>query len=153
MPTTQSLTCSLCGLRYANGRLLELHIREDHVRRNHKAPSDRSTPSDSGTRQRAQEATAAAAPSPPVEIMTAKPAAPRSRRGLPEALIAPLTGAARGARRTIGVLRHVNEELVLASGAIFRSARFPRPGPHPGAPTATDAQPGPDKTEHGNRAA
>jgi hypothetical protein len=157
MPRTQSLTCALCGLRYADGRLLELHIREDHVRRNHQAPPDRSTPSYSGTCQPAPEAHPTAPPPPPasapVEIMAAETAAPRSRRRLSEAPITSLTRAARGGRRAIRVLRHVNDELLRASGAILRSARFPQPGPHPEAPTRTDAHPGPDKTEQGNRAA
>jgi len=33
MPSTLSLTCALCGLRFISGMLLELHIREDHDRR------------------------------------------------------------------------------------------------------------------------
>ena len=32
MPTTLSQTCTLCGLRFTSGPLLELHIREDHRR-------------------------------------------------------------------------------------------------------------------------
>ena len=31
-----SHTCTLCGLRYPSGPLLDLHIREDHARREHK---------------------------------------------------------------------------------------------------------------------
>ena len=30
MPTTLNPTCPLCGLRYTDRSLLELHIREDH---------------------------------------------------------------------------------------------------------------------------
>ena len=30
MPTTLTPTCPLCGLRYADRPLLELHVREDH---------------------------------------------------------------------------------------------------------------------------
>ena len=37
MPRTMTHTCALCGLRYANGALLELHIREDHVQYNQQA--------------------------------------------------------------------------------------------------------------------
>jgi hypothetical protein len=124
MPTTQNLTCTLCGLRYPNGRLLELHIREDHVQRNHQAPPDRSTPSDSGTCQPAPEAHPAASPShagsPPTEIMTAKTGAPRSRRRLLEVAITPLTRVARGGHRAIRVLRRPNEELLCASGSAHR---------------------------------
>jgi hypothetical protein len=32
MPTTLIDTCPLCGLRFSNMPLLELHIREDHRR-------------------------------------------------------------------------------------------------------------------------
>ncbi|HYZ57175.1 MAG TPA: hypothetical protein VE733_27240 [Streptosporangiaceae bacterium] len=32
MPTALISTCPLCGLRFTNRPLLELHIREDHVR-------------------------------------------------------------------------------------------------------------------------
>jgi len=33
MPATLVRTCPLCGLRFSNLPLLELHIREDHPRR------------------------------------------------------------------------------------------------------------------------
>lgn len=33
MPTTLISTCPLCGLRFANRPLLELHLREDHPQR------------------------------------------------------------------------------------------------------------------------
>jgi hypothetical protein len=32
MPATLIATCPLCGLRFANRALLELHVREDHQR-------------------------------------------------------------------------------------------------------------------------
>jgi hypothetical protein len=32
MPSTLIDTCTLCGLRFSNRPLLELHIREDHRR-------------------------------------------------------------------------------------------------------------------------
>lgn len=38
MTTTLAPTCLLCGLRYANRPMLELHIREDHRRRRHAEP-------------------------------------------------------------------------------------------------------------------
>jgi len=41
MPSTLNPACPLCGLRYASRPLLELHIREDHPRRNH--PPDQTT--------------------------------------------------------------------------------------------------------------
>jgi hypothetical protein len=40
MPTTLIDTCPLCGLRFRNRPLLELHIREDHLQaRDHQADS------------------------------------------------------------------------------------------------------------------
>jgi hypothetical protein len=50
MPITLIATCPLCGLRFTNRPLLELHIREDHVRppvqdrqADSPAPADRAT--------------------------------------------------------------------------------------------------------------
>ena len=40
MPSTLAPACSLCGLRFANRPLLELHIREDHVPRARPAEPD-----------------------------------------------------------------------------------------------------------------
>lgn len=43
MPAMLIATCPLCGLRYANRPLLELHIREDHrPRRRHAVRQPRS---------------------------------------------------------------------------------------------------------------
>jgi hypothetical protein len=38
MTTTTITTCPLCGLRFSNRPLLELHVREDHPRRPHEPP-------------------------------------------------------------------------------------------------------------------
>ena len=38
MPAILIATCPLCGLRYANRPLLELHVREDHRPRRHTQP-------------------------------------------------------------------------------------------------------------------
>jgi hypothetical protein len=43
MPATLIRTCPLCGLRFTNTPLLELHIREDHLRRHHPAPEEGSS--------------------------------------------------------------------------------------------------------------
>jgi len=48
MPATPIRTCPLCGLRFANSPLLELHIREDHPRRQRRlAPDDGRSPNTS----------------------------------------------------------------------------------------------------------
>ena len=44
-------------------------------------------------------------------------------------------------RRAIGALRHVNDEQVRASEAIFRSARFPQPRPRPANPARGSGAP------------
>jgi hypothetical protein len=38
MTITQIATCPLCGLRFSNRPLLELHLREDHPRRPREQP-------------------------------------------------------------------------------------------------------------------
>jgi hypothetical protein len=47
MPTTLTPTCPLCGLRYTDRPLLELHIREDHRPRDRHAEPE-PDPGDSG---------------------------------------------------------------------------------------------------------
>jgi hypothetical protein len=47
MPTTLTPTCPLCGLRYHDRPLLELHIREDHRPRDRHAEAEPG-PGDSG---------------------------------------------------------------------------------------------------------
>jgi hypothetical protein len=45
MPATLIANCPLCGLRFTNRSILELHVREDHVNRKHsQAPGDSATP-------------------------------------------------------------------------------------------------------------
>jgi len=43
-------TCPLCGLRFSNSPLLELHIREDHPRRKHHPVRDERDPAGAGGR-------------------------------------------------------------------------------------------------------
>lgn len=40
MPSTLISACPLCGLRFANRALLDLHIREDHLERKNLAEPD-----------------------------------------------------------------------------------------------------------------
>jgi len=40
VPATLVRTCPLCGLRYSNQPLLELHIREDHPQRERRPARD-----------------------------------------------------------------------------------------------------------------
>ena len=54
MPTTLNPTCPLCGLRYTDRPLLELHFREDHRPRDrHAEPEpDPGDPADTATSRR-----------------------------------------------------------------------------------------------------
>lgn len=61
MPATLVRTCLLCGLRFSNLPLLELHIREDHPRRERHPAHDESDPASRAAQTRAPEAADAAA--------------------------------------------------------------------------------------------
>jgi hypothetical protein len=65
-----SLTCPLCGLRYPARPLLDLHIREDHARRDDK-PAAVSAPAPPP----------ATAPAPPPAAAPAPPKVPAPRPG------------------------------------------------------------------------
>ena len=57
-----SLTCPLCGLRYPARSLLDLHIREDHARRDAKSAAPAAEATDQA---QAQDPAATSAPAPP----------------------------------------------------------------------------------------
>jgi hypothetical protein len=127
MPATLIQTCSVCGLRYSNRALLELHIRKDHLKQDHRAAPDRGDSGDSETPQRravgSSRTNALASKLPrPEEAVTPRTATRRPRRpGLGWAMSA--------VRRAVRALRHVNDELLRASEAMIRSARAPQPRP------------------------
>jgi hypothetical protein len=131
MPGTLNPTCPLCGLRYTDRPLLELHIREDHLHQGGHAEPDHD---DSGGATAAQPRVRGAfpphglgseLPSTTDEVMTttATRRPRRSRSG----------GAMTALRRAIRALRYVNEELTLAGEAIARSARASQTHPGGGA--------------------
>ena len=51
MPSTLISACPLCGLRFANRALLDLHIREDHLERKNLAEPDHDDSGDTGASQ------------------------------------------------------------------------------------------------------
>ena len=120
MSGTLTTACPLCGLRYADRPLLELHIREDHLQWNRGAEPDHEESGDAGH------------PSP-------APRGPSRPHGLASALLSTMnkvmaTTTTRPGRSRSGsamttphwairTVRYVNEELVRASEAISRSAR------------------------------
>lgn len=75
MSSTLMPTCPLCGLRYSNQALLELHIREDHPRHR---PAAEEPQHDAGSRTTKEVTTVTAAPQPrrqrsPSVIKAARP--------------------------------------------------------------------------------
>lgn len=131
MTGTLTPTCPLCGLRYENRPLLELHVREDHHQSRHDEPGgpSRSYGLASGSSGTMRE-------------VTATTAACSARPG--QAMTAP--------RRAIRALGYVNDELMRASETIIRSARVPRPRPQASVPADAEAHPG-SAAERANRAA
>ncbi|MGH7735707.1 MAG: hypothetical protein ACREOE_18925, partial [Gemmatimonadales bacterium] len=125
MPSTLIPACPFCGLRYASRPLLDLHIREDHVQRNHPAEPDHDDSGDTrGSQPHAGGPSRRRGPTPRLprttnEVITIT-ATRRPRRPRPGWVMTALRGALRA-------LRHVNDELVRASQAILRSARAPQP--------------------------
>ena len=155
MPRTMTRACALCGLRYANGALLELHIREDHVQQNQQAaPAHGDAPGSMASQARVGTSRSSAQdsrPPRPLNMVTAGPATTRPRRRLPGSAVATLRRSARFARQAVQAGRYVNEELLRASEAL--SLRRV-PGPHRlQRPTRTDARPAPETTEPTKRAA
>ena len=49
MTSTLTMTCPLCGLRFPGRSLLDLHMREDHRKRNSPAGPDHGDSGDTGT--------------------------------------------------------------------------------------------------------
>jgi hypothetical protein len=140
MTGTLNPACPLCGLRFASRPLLELHIREDHRQRRTRAGrrdpgGTRATRLPAGSPSRRPGL--ASRPSRTTKEVTAMTATrdPRARQ-MRTALQVRIA-----LRRAVRALRQVNDELLLASEAIIRSARAPRPRPQVQAPAAKAARP------------
>jgi hypothetical protein len=124
MPSTLNPTCPLCGLRYTDRPLLELHIRDDHVQRSSRAEPDHDDPSDvraSQPRVRGLSplhSLGSGLLPTPNELMTTT-SMRRPRRSHSGWAVTTL-------RRVLGTLRYFNQELAGASEAIARSARAPQ---------------------------
>jgi len=135
MPSTLIQACPLCGLRFPNGALFDLHIREDHLKRNRPAETDHDDSGDTGTSQ-----VRAGAPSQGNGRASSQPRTTDEMNTV-TATRRPRSGQAMTTlRRAIGTLGHVNDELLRASEAIIRSARARQPGRRPDAPADKDAQ-------------
>lgn len=138
MPSTLIPTCPLCGLRYTERPLLELHIREDHLHQGSRAELDHD---DSGDARASQPSVRGLFPLhslgtgllPTTEEVMITTSTRRSRRSRSGWVMTTL-------RRTIRTLRSVDHELVLASEAISRSARAPQTHPADGSAGKVAAQ-------------
>lgn len=123
MPSTQIQSCALCGLRFANGELLRLHIREDHFHYSYHKALARDSSADSGTSQ-----SRVGSPSRPDSTESGPP---RRRPG--SWFAGTLRRGIRAWHRVDRVpgaafhgVRYANEELLRASEAMIRSARAPQ---------------------------
>jgi len=132
MTNTLTPTCSVCGLRFENRPLLELHVREDHPQRGPTAEPGQGNPA----------GTPAPQPYPrhPANGHGRRPASSRTKAGTimtgPRRPRRPRSGwAMTGLRRITGAFRHANAELLLASELMLRPAGRPQP-PQPADPPA-----------------
>jgi hypothetical protein len=142
MTGTLNPACPLCGLRYENRPLLELHIREDHRQQpGHRGHSGTgASPPLAGRSSRIHD------PAPGPSRTTREVTAMTATRHLPAGRV--MTAA----RRALRALRYVNDELVRASEAMFRPPGAPRPRARVQAPRSGYLHPG-RATERADRAA
>jgi hypothetical protein len=132
MNSSLTPTCSMCGLRFENRPMLELHIREDHPHRSASAEPGHGTPA-------AAHASASHRRNPASERRERVAA---SRTKTETSVTGPrrsqLGWAGAGLRRVIGAFRHANADFVLASEIMLRPViPQPRqPADPPGEPDA-----------------
>jgi hypothetical protein len=143
MTSTLTPTCSVCGLRFENRPILELHVREDHRKRGSPADPGPGNPTGSAaSRLRHHSPANGRSDSPAASGTKAEPGTPGHRR--PRRLRA---GRAMTAlRRVAGASRRANAELLLASEAMLRLPGEPRRPADP--PVGRDAH----QTADGERA-
>lgn len=157
MPSTMTQTCALCGLRYTNGALLELHIREDHVQRNRQAAASPEDAAGSRASQPDAGKSGSTAMAPrltgSLQTVTAGTATTRPGRRRPGWLMAVLRRSARVVRQVWQAVRYANQELIRASEAVISFRHAPEPRRPLQTPTDNDARPASESTEHSQRAA
>jgi hypothetical protein len=149
MPGTLTPTCSFCGLRFASRPLLDLHVREDHLQRDHHLEPDRGDAARARAFQPRADAPApthgqSSRPRTTKEVMTMT-TTPRRRR---------LRGGwtMTAARAVIRTIRHLDAELLLASEALFRPVGVAQPRSRAEMP-ADPPEPARTATERAQRAA
>jgi hypothetical protein len=158
MPRTLTQTCALCGLRYTNAALFELHIREDHVHADQQAAPDRGEAADSRTSRApagtSRRSTMAPGLPRPLQTPAAPASATRPRHRSRRSAMAALRRSARPVRQAVRAVRYVHQELLRASEVLisFRGVPEPRrPSHRPG--SDTDPRPASESTQPTKRAA
>lgn len=128
MTSTLNPACPLCGLRFTSRPLLELHIQDDHRPRRREQPDHDDTSGIPASSPTAGSLSArsglATRPARTGKQATTLTAARGSRPGRVMTVL----------RRVLRAARHVNDELMLASEAIIRSARGPQAQTHASRP-------------------
>ena len=144
MTSTLTPTCSVCGLRFENRPILELHVREDHRKRGNLAGPGLGNPVGSAASQPRHRSPANGhGDSPPASGTKAGPGTSGHRRLRAGRAMTALRRAASGFRRA-------NAELLLASDAMLRLPGEPRRPADP--PAGRDAHQAADG-ERADRAA
>jgi hypothetical protein len=127
MPTTLSPACPLCGLRFGNKPVLDLHIREDHRQRVPRAQDGNRDPGSIRT-------------APPADGPAHGPGLAFTPARIAKEAAGGTTRRGRRAGRVMTALREalraVSAEVPRASQAIIRSARSPQSRPRTPAPPA-----------------
>lgn len=148
MPGTLNPTCPFCGLRFTARPLLELHVREDHRQHDDNEPG-RAGPAEAAASPPRAGAAADSSPRAPMPPSAAKEVITMAATQQPRRH--PRSGRTMTALRgLIRTLRHVNDELLLASELMFRLPGAPRTRAR--TPAATHAQVTAG-TRHADRAA
>jgi hypothetical protein len=139
MTSTLTPTWSLCGLRFENRPLLELHVREDHPQLGTSAQPGQGKPADAPVSQ--------PHPHSPANRHGQRAAAPRTEAGTaiagPRRPRRPHTGWVMfSLRRGISAFRHANAELMLASELMLHPAGRPHPRQSADPPAGPDGHRG-----------
>jgi hypothetical protein len=148
MPSSTITTCTLCGLRFSNRALLDLHIREDHLNPNRPAHAERDDTGEENGAPRPPAGGPAAATVPaasPARTAGGAKTATAPRRHVPQAAMTAL-------RRVLDAIRSVSDKRLRAPQATTGSGRAPQASQQPGAQPDHDDQP-PSTTRPGDRTA
>jgi hypothetical protein len=134
MTSTLTPTCTLCGLRFEDRPILELHVREDHPKHGGTAGSGHGMPGDASAPRPHLRSQASGIPERATDPST-KAGTTVTMPGSPHT-----SWARTSLRRLIGAFRRADAEFLLASEIMVRPAGVPRPRQPAGPPAEPDAQ-------------